>query len=226
MAKHISTEELIALYNRLTLPSPRDPIRRSIIAEAAQFYDISVATVYRELHKQSRLNTKHRSDYNLPRVISQEKMRHYCELIAALKLRTTNKKNHHLSTKACIKILEENGIQTPDGLIKVTPGLLKKSTISLYLKRFGLDQPSLGIQPTVIHFQADKSNECWQFDFSPSDFKHFSADQLKDTTKLMLLSVIDDRSLFDPLNSLERFYLSQYGPCVTEAATSRHLVNI
>ena len=194
MAKHLPIDALIILHNRLTSLLPRDPTRRLIVAETAQFYGITVATVYRELHKQNPLNIVHRSDYNQPRLISQEEMRHYCELIAALELRTTNKKKHRLSTKECIRLLESCGIETPNGLVKVNPGLLKKSTINLYLKRFGLDQPSLGIQPTVVHFQAEKSNECWQFDFSPSDFKHFSDDKSDNPATLMFLSVIDDRS--------------------------------
>ena len=157
MTKHLPIDALIMLHNRLASLSSRDPNRRLIIAEAAKFYGISVATVYRELHKQNQLNIPHRSDYNQPRCISQEEIHYYCELIAALRLRTTNKKRHLLSTKECIRLLEMYGIETPNGLVKVAPGLLKKSTVYLYLKRFGLDQPSLGIQPTVVHFQAEKS---------------------------------------------------------------------
>ena len=193
MAKHLPIDAVIVLHNRLAALSPRDPTRRLIVAEAAQFYEVSVATVYRALHKQYH-NLVCRSDYNQPRLISQEEMRHYCELIAALKLRTTNKKNHHLSTKACIRLLETYGIETPNGLVKAAPGLLNKSTVSRYLKRFGLEQSSLRIQPTVVHFQAEKSNECWQFDFSPSDFKHFSDDKSENPATLMFLSVVDDRS--------------------------------
>lgn len=194
MAKHLPVDALIVLHNQLASLSARDSARRLVIAEAAQSYGVSVATVYRSLHKQYQLNIVCRSDYNKPRLLSQEEMRHYCELIAALKLRTTNKKNHHLSTKACIKLLETYGIETPNGLVKATPGLLNKSTVSRYLKRFGLDQFSLSIQPTVVHFQAEKSNECWQFDFSPSDFKHFPDDKSEKPSTLMFLSVVDDRS--------------------------------
>jgi len=195
MAKHLPIDALIVLHNRLASLLPRDPIRRVILNEAAQFYGISVATLYRALHKQNQLKTVYRADYNHPRLITLEEMRHYCELIAALKLRTTNKKGHHLSTKECIRLLETYGIETPKGLVKVSPGLLKKTTISRYLKRFCLDRNSLNIQATVVHFQAEKSNECWQFDFSQSDFKRFFEDDKSDhPPTLMFASVVDDRS--------------------------------
>ena len=42
----------------------------------------------------------------------------YCELIAALKVRTSNKKGRHLSTGETIQLIEEFGVETPDGLIK------------------------------------------------------------------------------------------------------------
>lgn len=194
MAKTIPQDALIILHNRLMALTPRHPERCSIVAETAQFYGVSTATIYRALHKHNKPKIVCRSDYNNPRSIPKEKMRHYCELIAALKLRTTNKKNHHLSTKECIRLLETYGIETPDGLVKVPTGLLKKSTISLYLKRFGLDQSSLSIQPTVVHFQAEYSNECWQFDFSPSDLKQLPDAKNGDSRALMLASVVDDRS--------------------------------
>jgi hypothetical protein len=42
----------------------------------------------------------------------------YCELIAALKVRTSNKKGRHLSTGETIQLIEEFGVETSDGLIK------------------------------------------------------------------------------------------------------------
>jgi hypothetical protein len=42
----------------------------------------------------------------------------YCELIAALKVRTSNKKGRHLSTGETIRLIEEFGVETPDDLIK------------------------------------------------------------------------------------------------------------
>ena len=45
-------------------------------------------------------------------------MEYYCELIAAIKVRTSNKKGRHLSTGEAIRLIEEFGIETPDGLTK------------------------------------------------------------------------------------------------------------
>ena len=126
-------------------------------------------------------------------------MRRYCELIAALKLRTTNKKGRHLSTRACIDLLIKHGIETSEGLIKLEPGLLKLSTISRYLKQWGYDNRTLTLEPPWTHFQAVHSNECWQFDFSHSDFKKpafIDQESKNDSHYLALAGITDDRSGF------------------------------
>jgi hypothetical protein len=46
-----------------------------------------------------------RSDRSTPRVLPQDKMEYYCELIAALKVRTSNKKGRHLSTGEAIRLI-------------------------------------------------------------------------------------------------------------------------
>jgi hypothetical protein len=196
------------LHNRLSALSPRDPERRLIIQEAAQFYSLSSATIYRALHRHTQLKVVHRSDYNRPRLISQSEMKTYCEIVAALKLRTTNKKGRHLSTKECIRILEGYGVETPTGFVKAPQGALKRTTVNFYLKRWGLDQPSMHIQPAAVHFEATQSNACWQFDFSRSDFKSFSEDKTRKGQEdpiLMLTSVVDDRSgtMYQEYHSVE-----------------------
>ncbi|WP_204367902.1 IS481 family transposase [Candidatus Jidaibacter acanthamoebae] len=191
-------DALIMLYNRLSALAPRNPQRKLVIKEAAEFYNVSPATLYRALHKYKKPKTIYRADYNRPRLISQSEMRNYCELIAALRVRTTNKKGRRLSIKECIRLLETYGVETKGVLVKAPQGLLKKSTVSNYLKRFGLDCLSLNVQPPIVRFQAVNSNDCWHFDFSPSDFKHLPAekneDNLERTPTLMLASVVDDRS--------------------------------
>ncbi len=195
MSKCLPTEALMMLHNRLAGLSARHPTRRMIVMEAAQFYGVSLSSIYRALREYQTPRATCRADYNQARLIPSDKMHQYCELIAALKLRTTNKKGHHLSTKECIRLLEIYGIETQGTLIKAPMGLLKKSTVNFYLQRLGLDQHSLRIQPAVVHFQAEQSNECWQFDFSPSDFKHFHEDKRSDNPPtLMIASVVDDRS--------------------------------
>jgi hypothetical protein len=46
----------------------------------------------------------------------------------------TNGKGRHLSTTQAIRLLEEHGVETPDGSVRLPPGLLSKATASRYLK--------------------------------------------------------------------------------------------
>lgn len=198
MTKYLADDTLIMLHNKLASLAMRDPERKLIVKEAAELYGVSLSTIYRYLRKYNKLSTTTRTDYNHPRLISYEEMQKYCKLIAALKLRSTNKRGRHLSNSACIRILEDFGIETGGELVRVPKGLLKTSTVSFYLRRFGLGHSTLKIQPPFVRFQAQHSNECWQFDFSHSDFKGFIADKPKEElgteAKLMLLGVVDDRS--------------------------------
>ena len=201
MTKSLSSEALVALYNKLNVLSPRDAKRHVIVTEAAEFYGVSTSTIYRQLRKYNKLSIDHRADYNKSRIINLNKMRYYCEIIAALKYRTTKKKTRFskiersLSTKECIRLLETCGVETQSGLIKAPVGLLKKTTINLYLKNFHLDKASMNIQPSFVRFQAEHSNDLWQFDFSRSDFQGFSKEQHPENDPvLMLASVVDDRS--------------------------------
>jgi hypothetical protein len=41
--------------------------------------------------------------------VPQDKMEYYCELIAAINVRTSNKKGRHLSTGEAIRLIEEFG---------------------------------------------------------------------------------------------------------------------
>ena len=70
-----------------------------------------------------------------------------------------------------IRLIEEFGIETPDGLIKALESMFKKSTVNRYLQQWGYDRETLRRQPAAVRFQAEHSNDCWQFDLSPSDLK-------------------------------------------------------
>ena len=52
--------------------------------------------------------------------------------------------------------------------------------------------------PAAVRFEARRSNECWQFDMSPSDLKRLARPEWVDPGRgeptLMLFSVVDDRS--------------------------------
>lgn len=55
-------------------------------------------TLYRDLRERIRLKALQRSDRGKPRKLPQDEMEFYCEVIAALKVRTSNKAGRHLST--------------------------------------------------------------------------------------------------------------------------------
>jgi hypothetical protein len=120
----IPHEALISLRHRLeTLPA-RHADRKSMVAAAAALYGVSRATLYRGLRRQPR--PLHRADRGKPKVIPATELERYCETIAAMKLRTLNGKGRHLSTAQAIRILEEHGVETPAGPIRLPPGLLSK----------------------------------------------------------------------------------------------------
>ncbi|MBF0227532.1 MAG: transposase family protein [Desulfobacterales bacterium] len=191
-------ETLIMLQNNLDTLPIRSKTRCFLVKEIADIHGVSTSTIRRELRKHYKIQSFSRSDYNKTRVISRMEMKRYCELIAALKIRTTNKKGHHLSTKECIRLIETYGVETPEGLVKASIGMLKRTTIERYLKRWGFDAESMRIEPPVVHFQAVCSNDCWQFDFSVSDLKKLKGEKISINSnsepKLMLASVVDDRS--------------------------------
>ena len=125
-------------------------------------------------------------------------MEYYCELIAAIKVRTSNRKGRHLSTGEAIRLIEEFGVETPDGLIKAQKSMFKTTTVNRYLRQWGYDHETLRRQPAAVRFQAEHSNDCWQFDLSPSDLKQIKEplwlQPNKSAPTLMLFSVVDDRS--------------------------------
>src|SRR3954451_20882297 len=125
-------------------------------------------------------------------------MERFCELVAAIKLRTTNLKNRHLSTGRAIELLVEHRIETPEGLVRAPPGLLTRTTVNRYLRHWGLDDERRGWPPPARRFQAKHANDCWQFDLSPSDLKHVPAPLWVEAGRgpptLMLFSAVDDRS--------------------------------
>jgi hypothetical protein len=197
-AKRIAVEVLIDLRRRLDRLPARSAERRDIVRQAAELYGISESTLYRQLEKLYRPKALRRADHGVPRVLSKVQMMRYCEVIAALKIRTMNKRGRHISTVRAIEVLEGQGIETPDGLVKPEKGQLRKATVNRYLKQWGFDHRTLTYQAPAVRFQARHSNECWQFDLSPSDLKHLEEplwhDQSKGRPILMLYSVVDDRS--------------------------------
>jgi len=194
----IPVEALLDLQRRLQTFPPRSHERRNIIQQVAELYNISETTLYRALRATGIPKALRRSDRGVPRVITKESMERYCELIAAIKVRTCNKKGRCLSTKEALRILTEYGIESPDGFCKIPAAIVSATTVNRYLRDWGYDRTTLGREPASVRFQASHSNECWQFDLSPSDLKEVKEPSWvregKGNPTLMLFSVVDDRS--------------------------------
>jgi hypothetical protein len=139
-----------------------------------------------------------RSDRGTPRILPADQMQRYCEIIAAIKLRTSNKQGRHLSTAEAIRLIETYGIDTPNGHVQAPAGVLTRPTVNRYLKHWGYDRTTLLRPPPAVRFQAEYSNDCWHFDLSPSDLKQVKAPAWMQEGRghplLMLYSIVDDRS--------------------------------
>ena len=196
--KEIAVESLLDLRRRLQTLPPKSAERRRMMRETAELYGVSEATLYRALRERTRPRALLRTDKGKPRVLPPDQMERYCEVIAALKVRTSNAKGRHLSTARAIRLLEEFGVETPDGFLQVSAGVLKIATVNRYLKQWGYDQRTLTRQPPAVRFQAQYSNECWHFDLSPSDLKQvphpIQEQEGRGRPVLMLYSIVDDRS--------------------------------
>ncbi len=142
-----------------------------MLESAASLYGVSRATLYRNLQRHWRPKPARRADHGRPRKLRAAELERACEIIAALKLRTTNRKGRHLSTNRAIELLEGEGVETPDGLVRLAPGTLTRTTANRYLRQWGYDHARVTRQPAAVRFQAEHSNALWQFDMSPSDLK-------------------------------------------------------
>ncbi|OPK04631.1 transposase [Pseudomonas veronii] len=196
--KPIPADSLLQLRRRLDQLPGKSPERATQIADFASLYGVSPTTVYRAMGDFNKPHAVHRADHGKPRVLPQSEMERYCDLVAALKLRTTNKNGRHLSTRRAIELLESYGVETKTGLVQAPKGLLRPPTVNRYLSLWNLDQAHITREPPAVRFQAEHSNDCWQFDMSPSDLKHIEKpswiDPAKGVPTLMLFSVVDDRS--------------------------------
>ena len=195
----IPAEALLDLRRRLDELTSRDPGRRIIIDGAANLFGVSRATIYRALAGQLRPKGLRRADRGEPRKTPRAELERYCEIIAALKIRTSNKQGRKLSTARAIDLLENFGIETPDGLVKVAEGTLHRVTVNRYLRLWGYDHARMTRAPAAVRFEARTSNALWQFDISPSDLKEIEQPSWIDPNRKglpvpMLFSVVDDRS--------------------------------
>ncbi|VTZ26373.1 transposase [Methylocella tundrae] len=196
--KQPSGETLVLLRRRLEELPPRSEERQHLIEDCAHLHGVSTDTIYRALRDQFRPRALRRRDQGKPRKVARDDMERYCEIIAALKVRTTNAKGRHLSTNRALEILADYGVETPQGLVRPPANMLTKTTVNRYLRAWGYDDARLRQPLVAVRFQAEHSNDCWQFDASPSDLKHVPAplwiEEGRGPPTLMLFSAVDDRS--------------------------------
>jgi hypothetical protein len=195
----VPIEALATLRRRLAALPGRHPQREALLSSTAELYAVSRATLYRLLRGERRPRDAHRADRGTPRVMPTAEIERWCEIIAAMKVRTTNRKGRHLSTVRILQLLVEHGVETPNGLQKLAPGRLTASTINRHMRRLGYDHDRTTRQPPAVRFQAEQSNALWHFDMSPSDLKQLAVPPWTDPDRsgaptLMLFSVVDDRS--------------------------------
>ncbi len=102
-----SDETLVTLRGKLEDLATRSVARQHLLQGCADLHGVSVATIYWALHEQFRPRSLHRRDCGRPRWVPQQDMERFCELIAAMKLRTTNQKGRYLSTAYALELLVE-----------------------------------------------------------------------------------------------------------------------
>jgi hypothetical protein len=91
----------------------------------------------------------HRADRGLPRSMPAGEIERWCEIAAAMNVRTINKNGRHLSTVRTLKMLVEHGVDMPDGFRKLAPCRLTASTINRHLRRLGYDHARMTRQPPL-----------------------------------------------------------------------------
>ena len=199
--KTVPAEALLELKRQLELLPPRSPERLRSVERCAESFGVTTSTMYRQLRRVVQLRQVHRVDKGESRALPKEDILTFCDVIAALKVRTKNKKGRRMSTRTAIGLLETSGVETPQGLVRAPAGLLKRTTVDRYLSTLRLDARTLDLEPAAVRFQATHANECWQFDLSPSDLKQLGGrpawvaeSAVSGRSTLMLYSVVDDRS--------------------------------
>ena len=198
-ASAVPIEALAILRRRLAALPSRHPERRRLMEATAQLYAISRATLYRLLRDNRRPKEACRSDRGRPRVLAADEIERLCAVVAAMKVKTTNRKGRHLSTVRVLELLEKHGVDTPDGFVKLEKDRITASTLNRHLSRLGYDHQRMIREPPAVRFQAEHSNALWHFDMSPSDLKQLKVPPWIDPERqgapvLMLFSVVDDRS--------------------------------
>lgn len=195
----IPTEVLHELGLNLSQLSSRDPERRRLVEQTATLFRCSQKTIYRQLAKLQILHACSRKDQGRPRHTIEADYKHWVEIVAALKLATRNQKGRHLSTAAAISLAEE-GVSLDGRFEQIPKGVLTRSSCDRWMRQLGINIKSSIRQTPSIRFEAQASNECWQFDISVSDAHHLAEQRVLPEAgrsgypHLGLFSVVDDHS--------------------------------
>jgi len=89
--KAVPAEALLDLRRRLHTLASHSAARRRLVQETAALYGISESTLYRRLRAGGQLRPAQRQDRGVPKVLPEAQLVRYCELVAAIKIRTSNK---------------------------------------------------------------------------------------------------------------------------------------
>jgi hypothetical protein len=89
--KAIPAETLVDLRRRLLMLPSRSAARRRVVQETAALYGVSEYTLYRTLREVRHPHPAQRADRGIPRVLPPAELERYCEMIAALKIKTSNR---------------------------------------------------------------------------------------------------------------------------------------
>ena len=88
----VPIEALSTLRRRLAAMPARHPERGALMNATAELYAVSRATLYRLLRGDRRPKDAYRADRGRPRSMPAPEIERWCEIIAAMKVRTTNKR--------------------------------------------------------------------------------------------------------------------------------------
>ncbi|MFM9432987.1 hypothetical protein ACFDR9_000016 [Janthinobacterium sp. CG_23.3] len=196
--KAIPVDSLLQRRQRLDRLPRKSLERAAQIAAAAGLYGVSATTVYWALQAVQKPNAVHRADHGKPPLLPQNGAG------ALLRADRGAETAHHQQGRAPpfhrAGHRADGGLRRGNdtGLGQGAQGPAAASDRQSPPFPLRLDQPHLLREPPALRFQAEHSNDCWQFDMAPSDLKHIDKpdwiDPLKGVPTLMLFSVVDDRS--------------------------------
>ena len=151
----VPIEALATFRRRLAALPNRHPERKAMLLSTADLYAVSRVTLYRLLRGERRPRDTHRTDRGGPRGMPAPEIERRCEIVAAMKLRTTNRRGRHLSTVRILELLVAHEVETPAGLQKLSAGRLTASTLNRHMRRLGYDQERMTRPPPAVRFQAE-----------------------------------------------------------------------